>query len=425
MKPFEAFKLRETQDSGRQFVLERHGSIVADPPRMGKTGLGCAVHDVDDGPLWIFAPLMVQPVWQSWIRKTFGLELNLVAKTGKLEQINFLNYENIQKFRTLLQGQRAATMIVDEAHRLANSMSAKAAMSVAILSRYARRRVLLTATPIRGRLISLWSLLAVANPGAWGSKHDFGVRYCAGEYGEHGWRYLGMSHVDELRERLKSVLIRRKREKDDGHVERQLYEVSVDPLAWPTLRARRAGIIDLARYRQELGLAKLEQSKDFLASLTNPIIWVWHKEVGRAVQKELGGVFIHGGLPLKKRLEVIERWNGGGGPIIATLPSAQEGIDLSAHKSPVVFLELDYVPISMAQAEMRPFVPGENVTCWYVIDRICDAVVSKHVSAKVSAEDAVLSDSLLPVDLFEDGVEQEIQDVGSWLNSAWDQDLTI
>jgi hypothetical protein len=370
---------------------------------------------------------MTRPVWASWIKRTFGIEMNIV-KDEQLGAVNFLNYEQVAKYRTLLQAQPAATMIVDEAHRLANARSAKAAMSVAILSRYARRRVVLTATPIRGRLHTLWALLAVANPGAWGSQHEFGVRYCAGVADEYGWKYPGVSNVEELKERLRSVLLRRPRRASEGRVDRHIHEVLIDTLQWPTLRAKRAGILDLAQYRMELGLAKLEMSRDFLRSLTNPIVWVWHKEVGRAAQKALGGLFIHGELPLKRRLEVIERWNAGGGPMIATLPSAQEGIDLSAHRSPVVFLEMDYVPASLAQAEMRPFVAGGVVQCYYIIDPACDALVSKHVGAKVAIEDAVLNDSLLPVDLFEgdEGAgDAAVEDVGAWLNMAWDQELTI
>jgi hypothetical protein len=425
LKPFTAFQLRETQESGRVFALERYGSINADPPRMGKTGLATSIMDPDEGPIWIFAPLMTQPVWQRWVKKTLGIELTLVAETGELGLVNFINYENVAKFRALLQAHPASLMIVDEAHRLANARSAKAAMAVAILSRFARRRLLLTGTPIRGRLITLWALLATASPGAWGSLHEFGVRYCGGIGGEHGWRYPGLSNVDELKERLRAVMLRRKRATADGFVDRKLHQVVVDVLRWPNLRAKRAGIQDLAAYRKDLGFAKLEQSQDFLRSLVNPIVWVWHKEVGKLVQNKLKGSFIHGELPLKKRLAVIEGWNMDGGPLIATLPSAQEGIDLSAHESPVVFLELDYVPASLAQAEMRPFKPGQNVDCTYVVDAVCDALVSSHVAAKVRAEDAVLEDSLLPVGLFEESAEEEILDVGAWLDNAWDRELMI
>jgi hypothetical protein len=184
----------------------------------------------------------------------------------------------------------------------------------------------------------------------------------------------------------------------------------------------------MAKYRLELGLAKLQQAKEFLRGLVpqHPIVWVWHKDVGTIVRNTIKGHFIHGGLSLKKRYETISRWNGEGGPLIATIPSAQEGIDLSAHGSPVVFLELDYVPASLGQAEMRPFGQGKVVQAYYIVDPPMDAVVARHVTAKVSAEEAVLGHSILPEQLFETDRKIEIvEDLSSWLSNAWDQDLTI
>jgi hypothetical protein len=425
-RPWNAFELRETQRTGREFCLARDGVIIGDSPRLGKTGLGLATHSLEDGPLWIIAPLMTLPVWQRWVKISYDVDLNVVSQTGVLSPVNFLNYENVNKYKELLGTQPAALMIVDEAHRLANDKTSISAKAVRFLSRFARRRILLSGTPIRGRLFTLWPLLAVANPGAWGSPHEFGVRYCAGEVDGPGWKYHGLSNVDELRTRLEHVLLRRTR--SEVSVQRHLHNVSVDLSKWPTLRARREGILDMAKYRLELGLAKLEQSKEFLRGLVpqNPIVWVWHKDVGTIVRNTIKGHFIHGGMPLKKRYETIARWNGEGGPLIATIPSAQEGIDLSAHESPVVFLELDYVPASIGQAEMRPYGQGKVVQAHYIVDPPMDAVVAKHVTAKVSAEEAVLGQSILPEQLFEtDRKIEVVEDLSSWLSNAWDQDLTI
>src|SRR5690606_17031027 len=118
---------------------------------------------------------------------------------------------------------------------------AKLADGVALMTRQARHRIGLTGTPLWNGVKSLWGPLSIVNPEAWGSFHDFGVRYCNGTSNGYGWVYSGMSNEDELRERLKHVLLRRtwKRDVAGGlKLKRSVEYLDVSTERFPLLRAR-------------------------------------------------------------------------------------------------------------------------------------------------------------------------------------------
>lgn len=76
----------------------------------------------------------------------------------------------------------------------------------AILSARAKRRLGLTATPVRDRLSDLWSQLDLVEPGCWGTNWEFVHRYCDAQEGKYGGLdTTGKSNIDELRLRFSQV----------------------------------------------------------------------------------------------------------------------------------------------------------------------------------------------------------------------------
>ena len=80
------------------------------------------------------------------------------------------------------------------------------------------RGIGLTATPIPGRVRDLWTQLDIIEPWQWGGFHEFGMRYCGGEHNGYGYQYNGLTNGEELRDRLRYVKHRVKREQVTQHL---------------------------------------------------------------------------------------------------------------------------------------------------------------------------------------------------------------
>jgi SNF2 family DNA or RNA helicase len=59
------------------------------------------------------------------------------------------------------------------------------------LARSAKRRVILTGTPLLGRPAELWSLLNILEPERWPNFYQFAHRYCAPVRTSWGWDFSG------------------------------------------------------------------------------------------------------------------------------------------------------------------------------------------------------------------------------------------
>jgi SNF2 family DNA or RNA helicase len=117
-------------------------------------------------------------------------------------------------------------LIVDECHFI---KSAGAKRTVEVFGRLdeeigarldpipAKRRVLMTGTPIVNRPLELWPIVHFLDPETWSDRSSFGRRYCAGlcdgvpcDTGSRHNDFAGVSHLDELQDRLRStIMIRR------------------------------------------------------------------------------------------------------------------------------------------------------------------------------------------------------------------------
>ena len=74
------------------------------------------------------------------------------------------------------------------------------------LAHGSRRRLGLTATPIRNTLGDLWAQLDLIEPNCWGHSLEFKKRYCDAVQNSYGaWDENGVSHREELQARLSTV----------------------------------------------------------------------------------------------------------------------------------------------------------------------------------------------------------------------------
>jgi SNF2 family DNA or RNA helicase len=190
------------------------GVILADEVGLGKTieaGLlytELALRGLAQTVL-ILAPKSLLPQWQEQLRELFDADFTLT------DEKRFGGFESeprlicsLQQFVRSFDKLRERTfdlVIVDEAHLLAN-LSSKRRQAVAALP--ARRRLLLTATPVANKVTDLYSLVDLAAPGRLGTPREFENTYIA----DPGTaRAVKPYKVEELRAVANEVMLRTRR----------------------------------------------------------------------------------------------------------------------------------------------------------------------------------------------------------------------
>lgn len=113
-----------------------------------------------------------------------------------------------------LRAARWGALVLDEAHYVKNPRSRRSRLilgeaSVPGLADRAEQLYLLTGTPVANRPLDLLALLRAVRHPLGDDRLGFGLRFCAAHQTPHGWDLRGASNLDELRDRLGDVLLRR------------------------------------------------------------------------------------------------------------------------------------------------------------------------------------------------------------------------
>jgi SWI/SNF-related matrix-associated actin-dependent regulator 1 of chromatin subfamily A len=251
------------------------------------------------------------------------------------------------------------------------------------------------------RPISLWQLLHLITPGAWGTRHEFGVRYAGGTPGSHGWTYSGISHDEELRARLGYMTARltwRDVAPELPPTTRVLEPVSLTAKQYADLEAAAMkatlarGTSNEAQYkatlRRKAGLLKVKPAVERALSAAEDghkvVLWAWHNEILDKLDEALdaaGGVE-HQMLRSAYLVEVREhrvrtfREQPEVKILVASMGVGGVGLDLSCSDC-AIFVELDWTPAVVYQAEMRTFHKDRphSVTYFYTDDPTESALI--------------------------------------------------
>jgi SNF2 family DNA or RNA helicase len=195
-------------------AMNSTGVILADEVGLGKTieaGLiytELTLRGLAQSAL-ILAPKSLLPQWQEQLRELFHADFTLT------DEKRFRGFEteprlicSLQQFVRSFDKLSERTfdlVIVDEAHLLANFTS-KRRRAVAALR--ARKRLLLTATPVANKVTDLYSLVDLAAPGRLGTPREFESNYIA----DPGTaRVVKPYKVEELRGVASEVMLRTRR----------------------------------------------------------------------------------------------------------------------------------------------------------------------------------------------------------------------
>ena len=447
---------RPFQRAGVQFLAQHEAALLGDEMGTGKTiqtaGLLNLCPDIQR--VLVVCPASLRLNWrrelERWIVAERQLTVHIASTKESLETLRafwddpagglrvvILNYDILhtfeehrrEEYRTK-DGRKKTrevwtfgyggldVLVADEAHYLKNDTSRR---SKAVRCITARRRLLLTGTPLVNRPKELFPMLNYLDPTEWGNFWRYGMRYCNAHQIEIGrgrtaWDFSGASHLDELQDRLRSTLMLRRLKKDVlaelPAKQRQVIELPANG-ASTAVSAEMAAVArcseQLAALQAAVELAKASDSdntyEDAVAALRTGaqaaftemaslrhatavakipyvvahtqealeaddagkvILFAHHHDVVAGLQSglaEYGPVVLTGEISNPAvRQAAVDRFQTDQTcrVFIGSITAAGVGITLTA-SSHVVFSELDWVPGNITQAEDRAHRIGQPV----------------------------------------------------------------
>lgn len=433
------FELRGYQKEAIAFCRDRVSSALFHDLGMGKTAMGLGAIDP---PALVVCPSTAVYGWrtsaEAWGMKTQVLQGSSKGRQNTIRKdvdLYLTTFGSAPQWVPLFRGNvgfgpHLHTMVFDEAHNL-HKKNLMASQACAAVRR--RRAVAMTATPLRNRMPSLWGILDAAAPKAWGTKYSFLERYAGAVPGGYGGQDLGiLTNEQELAERLSEFAIRRSLEEEEFKAirprlerERITIDFSIQQRKEIFSKARNAAISRfvrgnfnpvqlrylsaqrqlIGRYKVDWLEANMEVVRDQVEASGRTLWWFWYKEhANRFVKlaKTLGVPvdFVHGGTTPKARGRILEEWEHGNPKepriLVGTIGALNAAANLLTCRA-AIFVELDWAPINIVQAEKRHHRPGskfENVECYYLIaEDTVDSDIALRLLEKVEEAEAIFGKS--------------------------------
>ena len=329
----------------------------------------------------------------------------LISHTSADGRGKILKPEHLPGWARTLKERKFDCVILDESHLCSgfggvrgeeNRRSTCAAMLEHVPCVWA-----LTGTPIRGgRLRALWGQLDLVSKGLYGGPKPFGfdVRYADGRHTEvqigpeetrRVWKADGRSNVDELRARLEIIALRRPRSlilpflpaktRDLRIVEADGIEVSGDPSQYESASARQQAKTAKAKIPELIKEVKEEceqgakivvycNLRETLELLATSIRYALESNHGKQMRIKDTKLWVcSGDVSAESRGAMAEKFcdHPGSAIWIATIKSVPGSLSLYSRDeryptSTIHFLEPDWDPIAMQQAEDRPYEMGSK-----------------------------------------------------------------
>ena len=398
--------LRPFQRAGVAYALAQRRTFIADEQGLGKTVQALAALELDDAyPAVVVCPASIKLNWERethiWlphrrVAVVHGRSLDAAERADVREaEVIVLNYEILEAHLGELASLGVRAAIFDESHyaKQPRARRTKAAIKLANQVDPDGLRLALTGTPVMNRPKELVSQLRLI-----GRLRDFGSgarlnrRFGSDKSHERlHWNLRAHCYV----RRLKSEVLPQLPEKAhdtvvveiDNEEEYRLAERDViawlksQPLDLRELQAKVSAAMRAERLarlnylRQLAGRGKLAASlrwiEDFLESGEPLVVFADHIEIQKAVLERFpDAVHVLGSDSSTARDTAVAEFQRPDGPqlIVCSLKAASHGITLT-RASNVVFLELDWTPARLEQAEDRTHRIGQRsaVTAWYLL----------------------------------------------------------
>ena len=217
------YALYPYQEIAVAFLEERgkvsRGALVGDQPGLGKTIEALSWLSLNHKrPVLVITQASIKRTWYREIEKWLPNSLTQILTQGK-DTIDpdadfvIINYDLIWRkgIEEQLLKRKFPVVIYDEVTAI-KEPSAKRTKTAKKIGRRAEFNIGLSGTPILNRPIEFYNILNLIDPKQFTSHFKFGMRYCNGHHNGFGYVFKGSSHINELREQIKPLMIRRLKE---------------------------------------------------------------------------------------------------------------------------------------------------------------------------------------------------------------------
>lgn len=279
------------QLDGIAFAATAGRAILADDMGLGKTIQGIGVAELlaqwaGIGRVLIVCPASLKNQWRTEVGRFCGRSVQVVLGTGpeRVEQyqsdtfFTVCNYEQVLRDLEPIESVDWDLIILDEGQRIKNWESKTSNMIRSLRSPY---RLVLSGTPLENNLGELFTVARFVDENRLGSAFKFFHRHRVVD--DRG-KTIGYQKLDELRETISPILLRRTR----GEVSKQLPE-RIDEIVRVTPTEEQLEIhhgqmqivaqivgkkffteMDLLRLRRALAMARMSCDSTFLVNQVEP-----------------------------------------------------------------------------------------------------------------------------------------------------------
>jgi SWI/SNF-related matrix-associated actin-dependent regulator 1 of chromatin subfamily A len=396
--------LRPFQKVGVAFIEAKHGNaLVADEMGLGKTiqALAWLQMHPEKRPAIIVVPAAVKGKWKvealKWLESPTVQVLSGETPYPVRGDILIINYDILYYWVDTLAAISAEVLIMDEVHLVKNSQ-AKRSKAIKLLGRGINCKIGLTGTPIENRPIEIYNAGKLIAPAVFGSRWEFGQRFCDLKNNGWGWDFSGHSNLAELNELLTTTFMIRRLKKDvlpelppkeyaylpmtlDNREDYQRAENDfigfVRQLKGDAAARRASNAVAFSKIemmKQLTVTGKLQQAMEWITDFLNTdgklVVFAHHKfVVERLMERFKGNVLkIDGSTPTNRRQEIAEVFQTDLSVQLMVISEAGGvGIDLFA-ASNIMVLELSmWSPLQLDQITDRLHRMGQldSVTVWF------------------------------------------------------------
>lgn len=438
------------QKIGVKFLERADGrALIADAPGLGKTAQAIGFAQHKNLKTVIVCPLSVVVNWQREIKKFTGKDATIWdAKHyyGKLSaQFHIVHYDAVAKVAADLRDQKFDMLVCDEATYLKNRQTIRAK---SVLGSYKERRkfpglktkycIFLTGTPVMSRPIEAFALLNFLDKERFNNFFHFTERY-------GGWKGDAPRNLQDLHDRTKDLVIRRKKEqiltelprkqRNDLYVEltkaeqKEYKELLREVFGrWKVEKPSIGHMPKLQGFLIDKKIPRLIEMVDEFLDNDKPIlIFSNYLKPLKLLLEQYGekAALLTGEMDRKDRQVAIDRLTNGEAKVgLFSLTAAGMGIDGLQHKiDTVVFLNMDWTPANHEQAEDRTHRIGQTaqVQVYYMVcvDTI-DEYMRDILKEKQQIADLVVDGALVTPERSKSYFKEFVKK----LNSVYNEDIS-
>lgn len=398
------------QMDGIAFAVGAGRAVLADDMGLGKTiqGIGVAelmAREAGIGKVLVICPTSLKSQWRNEVHRFSDRDVQLILGSGEERAAQYdnecfftvCNYEQVLRDLLPIERVKWDLIILDEGQRIKNWEAKTSNVVKSLKSPFA---LVLSGTPLENRLDELYSVVQFIDDRRLAPAFRFFNRH---RVVEDNGKVIGYKNLDELRENLKPILLRRTREGVlDQLPPRTTDIVRIPPTAEQmdihtgnmrtvSMIARKPYIteMDMLRLRTALLMCRMSADSTFLvdkqepsyssklAHLENLLRDLFAEEGRKAVlfsewttmlnliepilkKLNLDFVRLDGSVPQKKRQQLVHRFqNESSCKLFITTNAGSTGLNLQAANT-VINVDLPWNPAILEQRIARAHRMGQK-----------------------------------------------------------------